>query len=514
MTQRVMAPVLEALNPATGEKLGEVPVCEDVPAVVAAARAAQPSWEARPIRERMRALLSVRDRLVARQDEIARVITRSTGKPLLEAYASEVFPAAQLLHTFGTKADGWLVRSPRDLSIMNWAGRRSHVEYRAAGTVAVISPWNYPFSIPVGDIAIGLVAGCAIVLKPSEAVPLVGEEIRKLFEGLPVFIAQGPGATGAGLIAARPDKIVFTGGGVAARKVMEAASKHLVPVVMELGGKDPMIVRADADLDLAGDAAVWGCFTNSGQVCASVKRIFVARDVAAPFIERVVARTKALRQGDPFDPDVDIGSMTVPMQLARVEEQVKRAVSDGARVLAGGRRLDRPGLFFQPTVLGDVKPDHAIMREECFGPILPILPVADDDEAVRLANDSAFGLCASVWSKDLSRARELARRIHAGTITINDTTYTHALPETPWGGVKESGFGRTHGPEGLLEFVHAVHVNENRAHHRRSLWWFPYSARALAIFRAAPRALFGPGRWQALKDIWANFRFGDLKPRR
>ncbi|MBI2933322.1 MAG: aldehyde dehydrogenase family protein [Planctomycetes bacterium] len=516
MTQRVIPATLEAVNPATGEKLGEVPVAEKVSAALAAARAAQPSWADVPIKERMDALRRVGERLLARQDKIARVITQSTGKPLVEAYSSELFPAAGLLDYFARFTRKLLRSMPRKLTLMGWAGRRSHIEYRPVGTVAVISPWNYPFSIPLGDVAIGLAAGCTVVLKPSEAVPLVGEEIRALFEGLPVWVVQGPGQTGAELVEARPDKIFFTGGGAIGRRVMEAAAKHLIPVVLELGGKDPMIVCADADLDLATDGAVWGCFTNSGQVCASVKRAIVVRDVAERFTELVVAKTKALRQGDPLDPDVDVGAMTVAAQIDKVEQQVKLAVAEGARVLAGGRRLDRPGFFFQPTVLGDVDPASSIAREEVFGPVLPILIANDEEDAVRLANDSPFGLTASVWSKGVRRARAIARRLQVGTVMINDATYTHALAETPWGGVKESGFGRTHGLEGLLEFVTPLHINENRRHHWRSLWWFPYDERQRRLFTAAGPALYGHGRarWRAARQLLANFSFGDLKPRR
>jgi succinate-semialdehyde dehydrogenase/glutarate-semialdehyde dehydrogenase len=511
---------LPQINPATLETVAEFDAAApvDVQRAVSAARRAFRGWSETPIRERARILSRLRPLLAERAGEIAVAVTKSTGKPLVEAYSSELFSVAYLVEYFLKYGPKMLRPQKVALPMMKWGGRKSTIEFRPVGVVGIISPWNYPFSIPMGEAVIALLAGCTVVLKPSEATPLVGQVVADLFRdaGLPegVFqVVQGPGAIGQALIDARPDKIVFTGGTETGRRIMAAAAKHLIPVVLELGGKDPMIVCEDANLDRAVDAAVWGCFTNSGQVCASVKRIFVHEKIADAFTEAVVRKTKALRMGNPMDPDVDVGSLTTRPQFERIEAQVESAVREGAALAAGGRaRPELGGLHFEPTVFTNVSPAMRVAREEIFGPVLPILRVPDEDEAVRLANDSSFGLTASVWSRDLRRARALARRIEAGTVTVNDATYTHALCETPWGGVKDSGFGRTHGSTGLLEFVIPFHLNVNESGFR-SLWWFPYDRSALEVFRAGVRfaCARGFGKFRPFREMLRHLDFGKLK---
>lgn len=516
MTYPAVLDKLRPRDPATLEPLGEFEITppDRVAAAVARARAAFASWGALPVRERAACLRRVRARLGERSEEIARAITRSSGKPLVESLSSEVFPVAYLFDTFLKRAPGMLRPRKVPLRLVGWSGRKSAVEFRPLGVVGIIAPWNYPFSIPVGDMVLALLAGCTVVLKPSEHVPLVGRLIDELFSELPpgvVTVVQGAGPTGAALVEARPDKVVFTGSGANARRVLEAAARHLTPCVLELGGKDPMIVADDAELPNVADAAVWGCFTNSGQVCASVKRVYVVRDIADAFIERVVRATRALRLGDPLDPETDIGAMIGEGHLERVRAQIASAVREGARVLTGGRRPDRPGAYLEPCVLEVEDPGAAVLREEIFGPVLPIHRVNDLEEAVRLANDSPFGLTASVWTRDLRRGRAIARRLEAGTVSVNECTYTHAVCEAPWGGVKESGFGRTRGELGLLEFVQPVHLHENRAPGRRSLWWFPYDASLGEVMRAGVRFYTGGG-WGAVRQALKHFRFDRLRP--
>lgn len=508
---------LVAVNPATGEPLGEFPAAspDEIRRVVCRARDAQAAWAGLSPGERAEALRPLQERLAFRAESLALEITRSTGKPLVEAYSSELVPVAHLLGYYRRRAPTLLAPRRRHLGILDWAGRRSFVERRPAGVAAILSPWNYPFSIPAGDAILALLAGCAVVLKPSEYVPLVGRALEELFEGiLPpgVFsVVQGGPAAGEALFKARPDRIVFTGSAATGRRVLAAAAHHLVPCTLELGGKDPMIVLADAPLELTAQAAVWGSFTNAGQVCASVKRIYVERPAADRFIDLVVQYTRSLRVGDPLDPRTDVGALISEAHLEQLLGRIDEAVRAGARLRAGGRRLNRPGFFLEPCVLEVEDPAAPILREEIFGPVLPICRVCDAEEAVLRANDSPFGLTASVWTRNLARGRALAARLQAGTVLVNECTYAHALAEAPWGGVKESGFGRTRGHEGLLEFTHPVHVHENRNLKRRSPWWFPYDE-ALAEGLRATLRYYTEGSLRALGSLFCRFPFSRLKP--
>lgn len=508
---------IEALNPATGERIGEVRAAtpEEVRHAVARAREAARAWAGRPVRERAAALRAMAGTVLARRGEIAQILVRSCGKPVAEAVAQEVVPVAILLDYFGRHAPRWLAPERIRLGPFDWMGRRSWLERRPLGVVAIIAPWNYPFSIPMGEIAAALVAGNGVVFKPSEITPLVGETIREIVsahvpEGL-FHVVQGAGDVGAALIEARPDKIVFTGSVATGRRIMRAAADGLTPVVLELGGKDAMIVFADADLETAAAGAVWGAFMNAGQVCASVERLYVERAAYEEFVGRVVERAQRLRQGDPTDPETDIGALTCAMQIDKVEEQVEDAVRRGARVRCGGRRLDRPGFWFPPTVLTDVPPEARILREETFGPVVVAAPFETEDEAVRQANATPFGLTASVWSRDLRRARRVAARLRAGTVQINDCASGHGIGQAPWGGMGESGFGRVHGKWGVWEMTVPVHVHENRWTHARAPWWHPYSARTIELMTRMAEGLTGGPR--RLLRWLLSVRPSDLDPR-
>jgi succinate-semialdehyde dehydrogenase/glutarate-semialdehyde dehydrogenase len=309
--------------------------------------------------------------------------------------------------------------------------------------------------------------------------------------GLPegvLEVVTGDGSTGAALVEADVDKIMFTGSVATGRRVAEAAARRLIPVVLELGGKDPMIVFEDADLGAAVEAAVWGAFANSGQACASVERCYVHERVAEDFTSRVVEKVRTLKQGTEGEEGSDVGAMSSERQLLIVKEHVSEALSRGARALTGGSRLgEARGYFHEPTVLTNVDHTMAVMREETFGPVLPIMTFRDEREAVRLANDSPFGLTASVWTRDLARGRRVAHQIEAGTVMVNEVLYTHGIAQTPWGGVKQSGLGRTHGRLGLLEMVVPHHVHVNRLARIHDLWWFNYTPRAARLFRSLAR---------------------------
>lgn len=480
-------------DPATGEEIGRVPLTlpEEVARAVDRARAAQTAWAAKTFRERGRIMMQARKLILKELDEIGLLIARETGKPASEAIAMEVAPSLDLMQNFARQTEVLLQRERISIGLYGWMGRMSYLVYKPVGVVGIISPWNFPWATPISEVVMALMAGNAVVLKPSELTPLTALKIKDVLTGagLPGDLLQvvtGDGSTGAALVGAGVNKIMFTGSVATGKRVAEAAASYLIPVVLELGGKDPMIVLEDANIENAARGAIWGAFANCGQSCSSVERCYVHETIAEKFTQAVVAETKRLRQSG--DKQADLGSMSSEQQLRVVERHVYEATAHGATVLTGGERIsDVSGPFFPPTVLTNVNHEMEIMREETFGPVLPIMTFKTDDEAVRLANDSDFGLTASVWTNDLARGRALAERIEAGTVTVNEVLYTHAISQTPWGGVKQSGFGRTHGRAGLLEMVNAQHIHVNRFTSVPDVWWFNYTPDAGKLFRGLAR---------------------------
>jgi succinate-semialdehyde dehydrogenase/glutarate-semialdehyde dehydrogenase len=481
-------------NPATGAILGEAPVQgpEEVRAAVARARAAQVAWGALPVAERAARVGAFRAELVGRAEEVIDLLVRESGKTKQEALGMEVMVVADLAAWFCKHAP--TILAPRAIPLHLLKHRKSWIHYAPRGVVGVIAPWNFPFSIPMGETVMALLAGNGVVLKPSDVTPLIALKAKELYDacGLPKDLFQvvtGRGETGAALIDAGVDMVVFTGSVATGRKVAAACGERLIPCTLELGGKAPAVVCADADLERTANALVWGAFANSGQVCASVERAYVHEAVYDELVGKIVDRTRKLRQGDPAG-EVDIGAMTWDRQVDIVEERVTSAVAAGAKVAAGGKRRPGPGLFFEPTVLTDCKQDMDVMKKEIFGPVLPIMKVRTEEEAVKLANDSHLGLLAYVFSRDGTKARRVAEKLEAGTVMVNDVLNTYAAPETPWGGVKQSGIGVTHSAEGLRALCQARHVNADRIAPRRDLWWYPYSDKSHGFMLKALRFLF------------------------
>ncbi len=482
--------------------LGKVPVHEaaDVQAAVQRARAAQTAWGALPVRARCRALRQVRIMLVEHADELAHAISVENGKPLQEALTHDILPLCDLLAYFETRAPGIL--APQRLHLHFMAHRQSYLHCVPRGVVGVIGPWNFPLSIPIGDSLMALFAGNAVVVKPSEITPLITLRFKALWDALVakdanlapdlLQVVTGGGATGAALCTSGVDLVMFTGSVPTGRKVAVACANQLIPAVLELGGINPAIVTADADLDHTADALVWGGFANSGQVCASISRVYVDRSIAAPLVDRVVARVQALRQGDPESLDTDLGVATFTPQLAIGTSILRDTVARGGRVRTGGEPVGRQ---FPPTVIDQVKHGWSITQDESFSPLLAFVEVDSPEQAIAYANDSDKGLMAYVFCADRQKADAIARQLQAGTTMVNVALDTHAVPGTPWQGLKQSGLGQVHSAQGLRDLCQVRHVHgRNRLPwFAKELWWYPYSPKIYNGFLRLMRVMWGGG---------------------
>src|SRR5215208_6234750 len=449
-------------NPATGQVVGRVPAvsAEDLRAMAERGRAAQPAWEALGFDGRARILRRAQKWTMDNAERIARTIVSESGKTYEDALLAEVAYAGNAFGFWAKHAPEYLgderVRSSNPFVL----GRKLVVRYRPVGLVGVIGPWNYPLTNSFGDCIPAMAAGNAVILKPAEATPLtsllLAEGMQEI--GLPEGIYQvapGKGSVIGPELVDLADMIMFTGSTEVGKSIMERAARTLTPVSLELGGKDPMIVLADADVERAANAAVSYGMNNSGQVCISVERVYVEEPVYDEFLERLTEKVGALRQGPPGEPgSVDVGAIIFPPQIDLIEAHVGDAVAKGARVVIGGRRGEgAAGLFFEPTVLADVDHSMRCMVEETFGPTLPVMRVADADEAIRLANDGPYGLQASVWTRDAARGEALARRVEAGVCCVNDAQVNYIALELPMGGWKASGLGSRHGPDGIRKYA-------------------------------------------------------------
>jgi succinate-semialdehyde dehydrogenase/glutarate-semialdehyde dehydrogenase len=448
------------------------------------------------------------DVLVEEVDEVAELLTREQGKPRLESYTMELLPTIDLLHWCADNGPEILADEKVSYPQVFLKQKSGFFAYEPLGVVGVIAPWNYPWSIPFGEVAIALMSGNGVVLKPASLTPLLGERIHRAFEkgGLPeglVRTVHGGGAVGQALCESSARKIFFTGSVEVGRRVSEICGSQMKGCVLELGGKDPQIVCADANLANAISGAIWGGFANAGQTCSGIERTCVLRDVADSFLEGVVREAERLTVGDPLQWTTEIGPMVSADQAATVTELVDDAIASGAERLTGGPR-EVPGFtasFIAPTVLTGVTHEMRIMREEIFGPVLPIVVVEDEAEALELANDSNFGLGASVWTRDRQKGTRMARRIESGMVWINDHSFTHGACQCAWGGVKDSGLGRSHSKFGFYECVDVKNVTWEPSL-TRDFWWQPYDEVLGNAIRASTRLIYGRNgnRVQALRD--------------
>ena len=501
---------LESLSPATGAVIGAVPATSpsEVPAVVDAVAQVQPFWAQLPLRDRARYLERAAQVLIDESDEIRDLIVAEQGKPRNEAFSMEILPTIDALHWIANEGQRILADEKVPMPQLFLKTKRTAFTYEPLGVIGVIAPWNYPWSIPFGEVALALMAGNGVVVKPASLTPLIGERIRHVFEraGVPdglVRVIHGPG-TGPALVESSVAKIFFTGGVKTGRWVGEACARKLKGSVLELGGKDPMLVLPDANLDHAIAGALWGGFANAGQTCSGIERVYVLAEVADRFIDGVVSGAQQLRVGDPMQWDTEIGPMISREQFEFVRELVDDAVASGARLRCGGP-VDAvgglPGDFYAPAVLTGVTHQMRIMREEIFGPVLPIIVVASEDEAVALANDSEFGLGASVWTSDRGKGERIARELESGMVWINDHMFSHGACQCSWGGVKESGLGRTHSKFGLYECVN-IKLRVWEPSVLRNPWWHPYDETLGRALKQTAAILYGrPSmRAAALRD--------------
>ncbi|HZU59649.1 MAG TPA: aldehyde dehydrogenase family protein [Solirubrobacteraceae bacterium] len=504
------AQTLESVSPATGAVLGSVPVTapSDVPRVVEDVAKVQPFWAQLTLEDRSRYLERAAQVVIDEGDEIRDLIVHEQGKPRNEAFSMEVLPTIDALAWIARQGPQILADEKIPMSQLFLRTKRSAFTYEPLGVIGIISPWNYPWSIPFGEVALALMAGNGVVLKPATLTPLVGERIRHVFEraGVPqglVRVVHGPG-TGSAVSGSDVAKVFFTGSVQTGRAVGEQCARQLKGSVLELGGKDAMLVLVDANVDHAVAGALWGGFANAGQTCSGIERVYVLREVADRFIEGLVRGAQRLRLGDPMRWETEIGPMVSHEQFEVVRELVDDAVAAGAHLLCGGP-VDPPeglqGSFYAPAVLTGVTHDMRIMREEIFGPVLPVMVVNSEDEAVSLANDSEFGLGASVWTSDRRKGERMATELEAGMVWINDHMFSHGACQCSWGGVKQSGLGRTHSKFGLYECVN-IKLRVWEPSVIRDPWWHPYDETLGRALREAASILYGrPSiRTAALRD--------------
>ncbi|MDR2069768.1 MAG: aldehyde dehydrogenase family protein [Spirochaetaceae bacterium] len=473
---------------------------------IQAARKAQGLWAALPYRERARRLKRAAGYLGDHFDELTELIHRENGKVKIDALAAEVLPAVMALSYYIKEGKKFL--APRALRGGNLLmfNKKSRMIYKPYGVVGIISPWNYPFAIPFSEVVMALLAGNAVILKVASDTPGVGRALEAVFtaadlpDDLFSYIEMPGKEAGPAFITGGVDKLFFTGSTAVGRELLALSAPRLLPLVLELGGADAAIICDDADLDRAAAGILWSGFSNAGQSCGGAQRILVCRPVYEAFLKKLCGLVEKLRVGK----EGDMGPMTTLRQKQAVQKQVEACVADGARIAAqspGGSFQDE-SLFAPALVLTGVHETMPVMREEIFGPVVAVVPVEDDGEALRIANSSSYGLTGSVWSRDHRRAKKLAAGINAGAVMINDHLMSHGLAETPWGGFGDSGLGKTHGEAGFREMLKAqVVVDDLLPGIKRNLWWQPYSEQTYQGIRAITELLAGTTLGRRLKAL-------------
>jgi acyl-CoA reductase-like NAD-dependent aldehyde dehydrogenase len=503
---------LVSKSPSTLEAIGEISLAgtEECRRAVRAAAEAFPGWKAMPVREREKIFRRARAILLERSGEIARLISLEKGSPTMEAMSVELLTSLESLDYYAHNLATALASRKARPQVPLFTYKKNYFVFQPLGTTLVISPWNFPFVIPFYDVLSALASGNTVVLRPSTATPFIALKIGEIFmdAGLPPGVLNVVNCRSAQAEEMITDPVVqtvmFTGSVPIGKRIMELCSRNLTNVVLELGGKDPMIVMKDADLERAARGAVWAGFMNTGQSCASVERVYVAREIADAFTSKVVELTGRIKVGDPLAPGTELGPMVTSGQRDVVEDHLRDAREKGASILCGGERSrELPGYFLTPAVVTGVNHRMKIMMEETFGPVLPIMPFDGAGEALALANDCAYGLTASVWTRNKGTAAWLAERLEAGTVTVNDHMFSFTEPQAIWGGIKQTGMGRSHGPFGLHHLQNIKFVSEDFIRKKGQFWWYPYDAPKPQAFENAIRLLHHERPGKKLKAAWS-----------
>ncbi len=500
------------INPATGELLGESPLhsVDDIKSAITSAREAQPEWAALPVKERIRYIRRIQLYLVNHCEELAEIIAKDNGKTITDAFAAEIMATAIAVRYYCRKAGSFLKDEKPGFGSLALINKRSRVLRVPHGVIGIISPWNYPFAIPFSEVIMGLLAGNAVLLKTASETQLTGLALKTVIEsadlpkGLFHYLNLPGRVAGEGFLKHGVNKLFFTGSVPVGKRLMAMAANTLTPVNLELGGNDAMLVCEDADPVRAAAGAVWAGFSNAGQSCGGVERIYVHKNIYNVFMSELKQRTEALRPGSGLNPDCDLGCMTTAAQVEVVKAHIDNALAHGAIVFAKSPEPPEKSIrqFHPAVVLTNVSPDMKVMREETFGPVIGVMKVSGMDAAIQMANDSNLGLTGSVWSRNRKKARQLARQIQAGAVTINDHLMSHGVPETSWGGFKESGIGRSHGKLGFNEMTQPqTIVDDWLTMAKKNLWWHPYSRKVLNGLIGLTVALYGNGIGKRLSGI-------------
>jgi acyl-CoA reductase-like NAD-dependent aldehyde dehydrogenase len=506
---------IQVFNPATLEEVGEMKMCEpgSLPSMRKEGLAAQVAWMGMPLSQRKKVLEKAQEIILEQIEGIAKIVCEETGKPKMEGINADIGCALSAGDFSVSEMDRIFHPTRIDFgsmgTAMRYMRRSSFIVPKPIGVVGIIAPWNYPFGMPYSQTVMAIAAGNAVLLKPSSHTPFSALKIVEILEqaGAPrglvqVVVGRGNGI-GREFVQAGLDRIIFTGGTDAGRKVMENACQRFTPVTMELGGKDPFLVMDDANIARAAEAAAWGSFVNSGQTCCSVKRIYVQSGVYSEFTERFINKVRSLKQGWGWDDvDVSVGPLISEEAVGEMEEWVRIATADGGKVLCGGKRS--PGLkgnYFEPTVIADLPQTSKVVQEEIFGPIVTLSVFHDEAEGIALANDSKYALTGCVWTNDLTRGRKIAERMSGGTTSVNNVAYTYGLTSTPWGGKGESGFGHTHGELGFAELLEHHHVHIDKGKVGRELWWYPYDQEKFEANSLMLEMSFGKNKARSLLSL-------------